>query len=396
MHLDPLTLLVPDAAAAAMASLFLLGAWLQLRSGPALRWWAAANGTYTIGLAVLTAGIAWRVPLVVMAGVGTMIVTPALIWGGVRRFNDRRTPLAFLAGGLIVWLVTGLIPFDIDHQKWSTLASFVIWCVYLSAAIWDLWRIREEKLHARWPLMALLALQATTLFGAGCEILSGTFQPNEPPSFNTFFGAFYFESILYSMGTVIFMVLMCKERIELGYINAARIDALTGTVNHGTWLDGAGRLLNRCQQERSPLSLIMFDLDHFKTVNDVHGIRAGDRVLHGFADTVRGALRPNDLFGRYGGEEFTVVLPGATIETAYVIADRVRRTFANAHRFLDGQPLNATVSAGVASALPGATLEAIIEAADKAMYAAKNAGRNCVKRADDDRPAARDKAIRIA
>jgi diguanylate cyclase (GGDEF)-like protein len=69
------------------------------------------------------------------------------------------------------------------------------------------------------------------------------------------------------------------------------------------------------------------------------------------------------------------VLPGTTIETAYVIADRVRRAFADAHRFLDGQPLNATVSAGVASASPGATLEAIFEAADKAMYAAKNAGR---------------------
>ena len=66
----------------------------------------------------------------------------------------------------------------------------------------------------------------------------------------------------------------------------------------------------------------MFDLDHFKAVNDTCGHQAGDRVLRAFADTVRGALRPNDLFGRYGGEEFTVVLPGATIETAYVIAER--------------------------------------------------------------------------
>lgn len=90
------------------------------------------------------------------------------------------------------------------------------------------------------------------------------------------------------------------------------------------------------------------------------------------------------------------MLPGTTIETAYVIADRVRRAFADAHRFLDGQPLNATVSAGVASASPGATLEAIFEAADKAMYAAKDAGRNCVKRAGDDRPADGDKIIRVA
>ncbi len=396
MHLDSLTLMVPDAVASAVAGLFLLGAWLVLRCGPALLWWAAANGMYAIGLAVLTVGLAWQVPSVVMAGVGLTIIVPALIWDGVRRFNHRRTPLAILAAGLIVWLATGVMPFGMDHQKWSTLAGFVIWCAYLSAAIWSLWSAREEKLNARWPLMALLALHATMFFGAGCEILAGTFRVNEAPGFNTFFGAFHFESILYSMGTAIFMILMCKERIELGYIDAARIDALTGTVNHGAWFESARRLLNRCQQERSPLSLIMFDLDRFKTVNDSRGHQAGDRVLHAFADTVRGVLRPNDLFGRYGGEEFTVVLPGATIETAYVIADRVRRTFADAHRFLDGQPLIATVSAGVASASPGATLEAIVEAADNAMYAAKNAGRNCVKRAGDDRPADGDKVIRVA
>ena len=111
---------------------------------------------------------------------------------------------------------------------------------------------------------------------------------------------------------------------------------------------------------------------------------------------MRGALRPNDLFGRYGGEEFTVVLPGATIETAYVIAERVRHAFADSHRFLDGQPLGATVSAGVASALPITTLEAVIEAADKAMYTAKAAGRNRVERAGGDHPADSDKIVRLA
>ena len=140
----------------------------------------------------------------------------------------------------------------------------------------------------------------------------------------------------------------------------------------------------------------MFDLDHFKAVNDTCGHQVGDRVLRAFADTVRGALRPNDLFGRYGGEEFTVVLPGATIETAYVIAERVRHVFADSHRSLDGQPLDATVSAGVASASPIMTLEAVIEAADRAMYAAKAAGRNCVKRAVDERLDGGGKVIRIA
>ena len=89
-------------------------------------------------------------------------------------------------------------------------------------------------------------------------------------------------------------------------MHAARRDSLTGIANHGALLDGARRLFTRCRKDGAPFSLIMFDLDHFKNVNDRHGHRAGDAILRAFADTVRGLLRPNDLFGRYGGEEFTV------------------------------------------------------------------------------------------
>ncbi len=134
----------------------------------------------------------------------------------------------------------------------------------------------------------------------------------------------------------------------------------------------------------------MFDLDHFKTINDTQGHQAGDRILISFANTVRNALRPNDLFGRYGGEEFLVVLPDASIETAYVIAERVRKAFADNHRFFDGSPLNATVSAGVASIRTSTDLNEIVASVDQAMYSAKHNGRNRVERAPD----AKDAAVR--
>ena len=103
-------------------------------------------------------------------------------------------------------------------------------------------------------------------------------------------------------------------------------------------------------------------------------------MLRQFAETTRSVLRPNDLFGRYGGEEFVVVLPGATIEAAYVIAERVRHRFADVGAFTGSLQTSATVSAGVASATSISTLDTVMRAADQAMYRAKGLGRNRVER----------------
>ncbi len=199
------------------------------------------------------------------------------------------------------------------------------------------------------------------------------------------------------MASAIAMVMLCKERETQEYMRAARSDSLTGIANHGALLESAQRIFERCRKDAMPFSLIMFDLDHFKAVNDRHGHRVGDNVLRSFVDTVRGLLRPTDLFGRYGGEEFVVVLPGTTIATAFVIAERVRHAFAESSRFVNGQPLNATVSAGVAEAVSGMAFEDVIDAADQATYRAKANGRNRVERTDRPRPAdAADTVIRIA
>ena len=388
MHLDSLTLIFIGNLSIVLCGVFLLAAWTYMRRSTPLLWWAAANFVYPASSLVMMVGVLSDDRYALFGGLLLSNLAPALIWTGVRVFTGRGASLAPVIGAVGVLTAGTVFAFVVNGTVAGVMASFTGWAAFLLAASAELWTHRHhERLPARWPLMALFVVHALIYSGGVFDLLTGTLYDGiDAPPINSWFGLIYFEGIVYSMGTAIFMSLMCKECEERKYITAAHSDSLTGVANRGTFFEQAGRLLTRCQGDNVPLSMIVFDLDRFKSINDAHGHAVGDRVLRAFAETVRGLLRPNDLFGRHGGEEFAVALPGATIETAYVIAERIRHVFAGAHRFVGGQPLNATVSAGVASASADATLERTIEAADKALYAAKTAGRNRVARAIADGP----------
>jgi diguanylate cyclase (GGDEF)-like protein len=115
------------------------------------------------------------------------------------------------------------------------------------------------------------------------------------------------------------------------------------------------------------LAVMMFDLDRFKGINDTHGHAAGDAVLLRFCGVVADALRASDVFGRIGGEEFAVVLPGCGIEAAYVRAERIRVSFAETCRYIGDRQVGATVSGGVAMGIAHQTLETLLAAADAAL-----------------------------
>ena len=147
------------------------------------------------------------------------------------------------------------------------------------------------------------------------------------------------------------------------------------------------RLMERCRRSGAPVSVMMFDLDRFKAVNDSHGHAIGDAVIRKFCEITTAALRPNDVFGRLGGEEFAVVLPGSSIEAAYARAERIRASFAESCQFVQGRQVNATVSGGVSVSLnAGQTLDGLLEDSDFALYGAKADGRNRIRRADQNKP----------
>lgn len=164
------------------------------------------------------------------------------------------------------------------------------------------------------------------------------------------------------------------------------IDPLIGTWNRGAIM----RILTieaiRCDKAGMPLSLIVADLDYFKRINDTYGHPAGDAVLVKVASKLRSCIRPQEALGRYGGEEFLIVLPGSSHATAMAVAERMRIAIASQPETIGGATLSLTISAGVASTdvFPTATTEELISRADIALYAAKDAGRNRVVKATPD------------
>lgn len=162
-------------------------------------------------------------------------------------------------------------------------------------------------------------------------------------------------------------------------------DGLTGLFNHRHIHGLLDEEFERANRSGDPLTVAMFDLDHFKSVNDNYGHQAGDRVLQQFADILRNTARDIDRIGRYGGEEFMVILPETELAQGAVFVERVRREVAR-HAFHIGreEPLRMTVSAGVAthpSEFVGSP-ETLVRLADEALYAAKAGGRNRVVRFD--------------
>jgi two-component system, cell cycle response regulator len=159
-------------------------------------------------------------------------------------------------------------------------------------------------------------------------------------------------------------------------IKHAHIDPLTEMPNRRALMDRMGQEWTRVQRHGGSLSFIMADVDHFKRVNDTYGHSVGDQVLQEVARAIISQCREVDLPARYGGEEFAVIVPDETAEGAMVLAERCRQTITEAQVTVGGQEVRVTASFGVATTVNMPSVDALVEAADDALYQAKQAGRN--------------------
>jgi diguanylate cyclase (GGDEF)-like protein len=396
MDLDLPTLTVAGGVVPLLSGLVLLYAGLARPDARPAAIMGAAHLAGSLAIILLAVGSADGVGFT-FAAQPLFVLSGMLFFVAIRCFESRRVPRTGLAAitmtiGLIVVLTIGGHSIVTAQAIQLTAAG----TLYLLGAC-DLWLGRSEKLIARMPLAFLFALHASVLF-IGLAALTGD-RPlmTGMPDLVTLYGIIYAESMLFHIGTAFALFALVQQRREMRGLRAALVDPLTGLSNRRDLLEKAGRALERCRHDELPISLVMFDLDHFKAVNDTHGHALGDRVLQSFADAARKALRPGDILGRLGGEEFVAVLPGSGAEAGLAIAERVRASFELTAREINGKLVNATVSAGVSASEQSDTdLIALVHEADAALYRAKRLGRNRVTRAGEPGAGDYPKVLRVA
>jgi diguanylate cyclase (GGDEF)-like protein len=190
------------------------------------------------------------------------------------------------------------------------------------------------------------------------------------------------------VGTAFIVVVMAKEHSALVHKTAAMTDHLTGLFNRRGFFEAAEKLVATQRKLGQPVTVMMFDLDHFKSINDRFGHDIGDEALQAFAATASTNMRVHDIVGRLGGEEFAAILPGGT-DAALVVGERVRAAFETRGVEISGRVMNATVSIGIAESLADvANVSNLLTRSDRALYAAKAGGRNCICTERDARIAA--------
>ena len=377
--LDVGTLFVIAICVTLLLGLLLLVAWRQERT-PALAWWGAA---YLIG--AFSAAI-WRFgPLIGPAwpsGIANILlfVTVGMIWNAARLFQGRRVCWRLMFLGAAVWLVAWMFPAFAQSAAARVFVSSAIVASYTFLIAVEPWRERRKSLLRRWPALFVPMLHgAIFLFPVALATLA-----QDDMLFRGlargWFALFVIEILLYVVGAAFMVLILAKDRTAHFYKMAAVTDPLTGVLNRRGFFQGAAILMRR-DRGKATIGVLSFDLDHFKSINDRWGHAVGDRVLQLFATVVRKTMRADDVIGRFGGEEFVAILPGAAGDVA-AVAERVRVAFAAAGVELDGEQIAATVSIGVACASPPVAIEALIARADVALYRAKMNGRNRIEIAD--------------
>ncbi len=379
MSLDTSTLYLVATMVAATLGAMLLFFGTQ-ENFPALRWWGTAYllGAVSVALSTLASNMLGAMLSLALNAVG--FAACGMVWNAARVFHGRKPNLPGLLLGAMVWVaaVTMLKP---EASAIRFMIGAAIVAVYATLTAAQLWSERRKTLQRRWPAIVVPVLHGIVLMLP--ILLGGLLRPHDDAFASSIWvTVFSIELVLYAVATVFVIFMLVSERVVTAHKTAASTDPLTGMFNRRGFAEATSRVIEREANAGRPVTVLIFDLDHFKSINDRFGHSAGDEILKLFATVVLSTLRITDLSGRVGGEEFAALLP-CPLEEGVIAAERVREAFADSGIVVEDGPVDTTVSIGVAGGPAGTELEVLLAAADSALYQAKRNGRNRVETAEE-------------
>jgi diguanylate cyclase (GGDEF)-like protein len=379
MSLDTSTLYLVATMVAAMLGAMLLFFGKQ-ENIPALKWWGTAYllGAASVALWTLASNTLGEMLSLALNAVG--FVACGMVWNASRVFHGRKPNLPGLVLGAIAWIAAAMTLAPEAVAMRLTIGAGIV-AAYAALTATELWSERRRTLQRRWPTVGVPVMHGFVLM---LPILLGDlFHPQDGKfSGSIWVTMFAIELVLYAVGTVFLIFMLVSERTVTAHKTAASMDPLTGMFNRRGFAEATSRVIEREGNAGRPVTVLIFDIDHFKSINDRFGHPAGDEILKLFAAVVINTLRISDLSGRIGGEEFAALLP-CSLDEAVVAAERVREAFEASGIVDDTGPVDTTVSIGVAGGPAGTELEVLLAAADTALYQAKRGGRNRVEVAEE-------------
>jgi len=346
----------------------------------ALKWWGAA---YLLGSAAVAI---WTIygdtlgPMTSLALTSIGFFACGMVWNASRVFHGRKLLWPGLVLGPLVWIATMMTLAPRDASIRLSMGAAIV-AIYAALTASELWSERRRDMQRRWPTVTIPVLHGFVLM---LPILIGVYMRPYDANFSTsiWVTVFSVELVLYAICTVFVIFMLVSDRTVAAHKNAASTDPLTGLFNRRGFAEACSRVIEREAIAGRPVTVMIFDIDHFKSINDRFGHPAGDEILKLFAVVIASNLRLSDLSGRIGGEEFAALLP-CSLEEGVIVADRMRQVFENSNIVCEEGPVDTTVSIGVAGGPAGTELEVLLAAADTALYQAKRGGRNRVEAAEE-------------
>ncbi len=377
LNLDPQTLLMAMVFVTLLTAGGSLLVWLQDRQQIEV-FWIAASGV------LMSLAMIGRATLPLLAGVAftnfALLFSFGFFWTAFRYLRGFQPQSIVIITPILIWLGLYFIPEFRASLDLRVGLSLLLLLIPMSLTLHELWLTPQGSAVIRWPVLVILGLQLIIMLQRAVRSLVWP-----RISYASFEAVPGFDILIIDLTVIMLvgnfsMIALVKEKTVRWHHANARFDFLTNVGNRLHFEECLHRYFHRASKANQPLSLIMIDADTFKEYNDLYGHPAGDRCLQKLASALEASCRPTDIVGRYGGEEFAVLLPNTDMKSALTVAERMLRQVRDMRIPHANRPGGImTISLGVASFVPEPGKKApidLVEAADRALYSAKEEGRN--------------------